>query len=232
MVKLISTLTLILFCLLLNGQTKVESFLSYLDQQHYADDLLINGAEYIEKDTEADGTPYYKKRKWIPGKVYIHDRMFEVEHLRLDLEKKILILQKTLKNSTSVKIKLSPNLIDSFYLEEDFFVNKKHVGFEDNFANFVNKVEFGKYAIYKIDNVVFHNDYSTRYPDGRYLLRPAKYLLKWEGNAKYFRGKKEFADIFPEHKSKIIKYLRRADIDIDAGKSEEIISILQYIDGL
>ncbi len=214
------------------AQDRVSSFLSYLDSKNNSDDLLVNGKVYNQKVNKAFGNPYYSNVDWMPGIIFIRDKVYHEKHLRLDLEKNNLILKKQLKNSTNISIILNESLIDSFQLGNSVFVAQKNENKKEDKYQWVEKIATKSMTLFRIERVLFVNDYNSRYPNGKYVQRPSNYVLHRNEKIMAFKSRKDLGKLFPEIKSKIYSFLNRTKIDLETANKSELVSLLNYMDGL
>ena len=223
---------IMLLAIVIQGQdSSVTKFIQCVEQQNGTDNLLMNGRPYVPAHTKAKGHPYFHMEAYKAGVVYINGNPYPVKRLKYNLNIGQLVLKHQRPNGTSQKVVLSDQLVDSFYIAEDLFVNRKLILAEQKQGGFLETIFRDRLAFYRMQNKMFNGSYSREAPNGQFIeQKPIYYLIK-DGQQYQFTKKKEFLACFPEHKGLIKKYMKEQSLNWKKITKTQLYQLLRFCNG-
>lgn len=229
-------LSLITFCFQSYAQSEatekqLKDIISYSNEVYGPDDLLINGELYTKSFLRAKSHPFYLADKWSKGKLFIKEKCYDNIEMRIDVETDALILKAKTKLH-EYPLKLNHNMIDSFYIQNSFFVNSTHLNLDKNYnsRNYVELVYRGNFKTIVQYEKSFVAYFTGSTPYGYYSQLGSDVYISRDGKLYYVSTKKRLLQFFKPFKNEIKKYLRKQKINYKKISSQELHNLFKYCD--
>lgn len=188
--------------------TTLDQFIECIELQYGPDDLLINGRPYVPGNFRAEGHPYFQTEAWKPGIVYLKGKPYPSGKLKYNLVNQQLVIQYDRPNGTYQRVVVSELLVDSFRIGAHSFVNQSLIlpGEED--GGYLEKIFEEQLSLFRFSKKVLSAPSGSN-PNGQFRgLKEVFYLLKG-GQLHRITKRSDFWACFPEHKSRIKKYMKK-----------------------
>lgn len=195
-------------------------------------DFLVNGRPYIEPRPRANGHPYFQSRDWMPGALYLGDKVFDNVSLRYTLDDNQLLLRRQLVNGLTVEVSLPAPLIDSFHLGAHRFIRRELLGDAAREALFWEIIYRGGVSLYRAQRKAFIPNFTQSAPHGRYSLPQSRLLFFQQSRVHELSKASVLLDFFGDDKKTMRQFLRRERIKLRTANQQQLHDVLQYYDAL
>jgi len=229
-------LSIIFLCLQLNAQTKssdkrIKEIIDYSNEVYGPDDLLVNGELYTKSFLRAKSHPFFLDNKWSKGKLFIKEKCYDNIEIRIDVETDALILKAKTKIH-EYPLRLNQKMIDSFYIQNSFFINSTHLNLEKNYSSraYVELVYHGNFKSIIQYEKSFVASFTNTTPYGYYSQLGSDIYISKDGKLYYVSTKKRLLQFFKPYKNEINKYLRIQKINYKKMNSQELHNLFKYCD--
>lgn len=196
-----------------------------------ANDLLVNGPLYYPLHARAQGTPLYPMDDWTAGTIYIKGEVFEVEKLRFDVEQNILVLQYFVKGLGLASIDLNKNLVDSFSVMGQLFINGQSIEPEMD-AVFYQRLYTGDFELWVWRKKGFIDDFGPQSPQGKYSATRAQHFIYENGKLNKLDNERSLKKYFADEDGTIKKYLRKQGFYFSNANDIQLIDLMKFCDEL
>lgn len=229
--KFTQTFLLLLFPAFLIAQSStpaLESLLDYTKTQLKTNDALVNGKPFIQKNTKAAGSPFFRSESTLTGTIFTKGGNFKEQSLRYNLETDELILSKTLQNGVPVEIALNANIVDSFTIAEHFFINIQNLPVFKDEEGYTERIFQGKFTFYRLQKIRFSGQFTDKNPHGKYTQPQSSYYVFLSDNEFAVSSLKDFASLFPTQKKEIIRFAKKEKIHFRKASLSQLTQLLNY----
>ena len=235
-----SSLTIILLLIFLKGNTQeivnVENDLTriieYAEQYLGADDELVNGKIFYQKNLNAEGHPFYLSDEWLTSDIIINGKEHADQRLKYDIENDEVVAIIRQKKGSTYSIVLNKDYLDKFSLNNHLFINNKYLNIEGAKKSFLEQVYKGNISFYSAYNKMFIKQYNNKTPYGKYSKTTAMHFLVDENGTHKIGSKKVLLNHFEANKKAINKYIKDNKIKFNKASADEFNLLIEYCDDL
>lgn len=209
-----------------------SKYISKIDSIYGIDDILVNGSLYFPKHPLAQGNPYLISDEWNKGSIYIKGKTYDDIELKYDLALDKLILRTKLINDKIPKVLLNNELVDSFKIGNQFFINTKWIDQNLQIEGFAELIYNNDIVFF----IKFRKEYIAQFSEnnqyGKYSqIQFGRYLWK-DGVVTKVSTRKSLLRYFEENKKEIKKYLRKHHIKYKKANSKQLFDLINYCNEL
>ncbi|MEA2043303.1 MAG: hypothetical protein U9N85_12245 [Bacteroidota bacterium] len=217
-----------------NNKKLSKSRLYKIAQAKYGtDDILVFGKLYFPLHRDAKGHPYTGDGNFSEGNIYIDGKTYKNIPLKFDTELRAVVIKSNPKNDFYKLIRLNPTRLDSFSLNNQYFIHSSRIKIDMPKPGFYY-LEKGKYfsmAVY-----YYKIYYPTKGADnqsyGEYSdLNSKKYLIL-NDEIHLIKSRRKFATLFATNRKKVLKYLRKNKIRFHKATAAQLNRLIKYCNTL
>ena len=199
----------------------------YAEKRYGLDDLLVNGIRYQPERINVNGSPDFEYDESAGISLFIKGQPFFNVDLKYDITVDQLILIQPLENGYERQVMLQAELVDSFYLGSQLFINLgkpkenslEHRYFEKVFSGnelFLIKYQKTYIKIYDSSN------------KGRYSPQQSTYYIYNQGSLIKVNSKKSFLSFYAGYKKEIREFMRENGIRYRKASNEELKKLMAF----
>jgi hypothetical protein len=185
-----------------------EDFASLVEKEYGNNQELVNGVQYYNRYLAYQGHPYFLDEDLVRGSVTIGGQVFGNQSVRYNIYSQCVELSYSHFTGGNNQIELVSAHLDGFTLGAFHFSS---LGEEEGAGGlFYQEISTGNFTCYigwqkQIRALNNNTSYSGEFTD------PSRsYLLRIDGALHPYRGRREFAGLFPESQRKgLIRLLRK-----------------------
>lgn len=193
---------------MIGQSTALDEFIDCVELQYGPDDLLINGRPYQPANFRAEGHPYFQTEDWQPGTVYLYGEPYAAHKLKYNLARQQLIIQYDRPNGTYQRVVVSPLLADSFRIGARRFVSQRLILPGQEESGYLEKIYEAELAFYRYQKKVLSAPSNSK-PFGQYRGLKDVFYLSVDGQIHKVAKRRDFLACFPNHQSRIKKYMKQ-----------------------
>ena len=184
----------------------VDEMDDYFKEMYGPDQALINGIQFYNQYLNCAGHQYFGENKFRNGKLVIENTEFHNAPIKYNLFEQHIIVSHLGREQVYLEIILSNSRIREFELDGKVFRKLSLPGRDTLFYQVLEEEDL---AVYHHWTKILIPSSSVEYSQGKFsgMLRES-YLLK-DSMFHSFKGAKSFSRIFPEHQSRIRRYIRK-----------------------
>jgi hypothetical protein len=217
-----------------HGQSPLDTPLNYALHQYHSylnpETSFYRGNQYAVYDFQLKkGHPYFDEKRMYNGQVWYDGILYEKVSLALDLVQGTLI---TNDPYDFYKIVLFTGLVDSFTLEEHFFIHLKDSLNPSAPRNgFYEQLYRGRVLLLKREHKVIEQDLSS-VQEGvqHYISHTVSYYLK-NGTVYYpVNNERELLYALKDRNKEVKKFIRSQKLSVKKDKENSLIKALAWYD--
>jgi hypothetical protein len=212
------------------AQSSREAVVAQFETQYGANPLLASGLVYVPLQAGAEGHPFYQDQSWQPGEVFLKGEHFPNLELRYELVTGQLLLHTDLPGGAQAAIVLNPQLVDSFRLADQLFVQAQLTGLPDPAASYYSRGYAGDMVLYLGYSKRFLSQYSALTPAGKYAQLATEYLLLQDGVAYPIPNRSALLRHFAPIKKDLRRYLRTHRLRYQQASLSEWNALMKFCD--
>ena len=221
---------LLLTGLSLLAQSSQEAVTAQFEKQYGANPLLASGLVYVPLHAGAGGHPFYQEKAWQPGVVYLKGERFPDLALRYELVTGQLLLHTDLPGGAQAAIVLNPQLVDSFRMADQLFVQAQLTGLPNPTAPYYLRGYAGEMELYLALSKSLLTQYSALTPAGKYSQQETEYLLLQDGIAHPIQSQGALLRHFSPIKKELRRYLRTNRLRYQQASLSELNALMKFCD--
>ena len=210
----------------------LQSLVLQADSLLGADDELVNGKIYIQKNLLAEGHPFFLTNAWQEASIIINGKLHDGLYLKYDIHADALVLKAERKRGGASVISLNNEFVASFYLKDRYFINAMNFDVKGIETDFVEPLYQGSFVFFVSYKKAYNNDYNTKTPYGSYGKTTTSYFIMEDQQLSYISSKKAMLKYFEPHKKKIKKFMKKNKIKYSKASSGQLHNLMQYCDDL
>lgn len=199
-------------------------------EQYGPDDILVFGKLYFKLHYKPDGHPFLQNEDFLPGAVYIGNKVYSDVPLLFDIERHIFVIKAVTQDQSEKLVWLNPNRIDSVRLQGRLFIHSAHlphelprVGYFEIFGDDDLKLLIFHTKYYKsVRNITGDNSvgtYSKRY-DVRVLFK--------DGELHRVTSRRNFLKAFEQDKRVLRRFMRKNRIRYRNAEARQLQSLINF----
>jgi len=212
------------------AQTSHAAVVAHFEAQWGPHPFLASGLVYVPLHAGAEGHPFYQSPGWQPGEVYLKGEHFPDLALRYELVTDQLLLHANLPGGAQAAIVLNAQLVDSFRLANQVFVQAQHTGLPDPAATYYSRGYAGDMVLYLGYSKRFLAQYSALAPAGTYAQLTTEYLLLQDGVAYPIPNRRALLRHFAPIKKELRRYLRTHRLRYKQASLSEWNALMKFCD--
>ncbi|MEE4258167.1 MAG: hypothetical protein V2I62_00280 [Bacteroidales bacterium] len=214
----------------INGN--LQSLVLHTDSLLGADDELVNGKIYIQKNLLAEGHPFFLTNAWQPASIIINGKLHDGLFLKYDIHADEIVLKAERKRGGASVISLNNEFIESFYLKDRYFTNSMAFDVKGIETDFVEPLYQGSFIFFVSYKKSYNNDYNTKTPYGSYGKTTTSYFILEDHQLSYISSKKAMLKYFDPYKKSIKKFMKKSKIKYSKASFGQLHNLMQYCDEL
>jgi len=210
----------------------LRSIILHTDSLLGADDELVNGKIYIQKNLLAEGHPFFLTNAWQEAAIIINGKLHDGLFLKYDIHADELVLKAERKRGGASVIALNNEFVESFYLKDRHFINSMGFDVKGIDTDFVEPLYQGSFIFFVSYKKSYNNDYNTKTPYGSYGKTTTSYFMLQDHQLSYISSKKAMLKYFEPYKKKIKRFMKKNKIKYSKASFGQLHNLMQYCDEL